>query len=85
MDRCKQRNIRLNLDKIKLGLESVSYLETSFQRMDFVHTRVKYRRTERCLPVRTVEQCTVRNGKFYAEIFQKPFRKYVYPSGFIEE
>ena len=26
MDRCKQRNIKLNLDKIKLGLESVSYL-----------------------------------------------------------
>ena len=26
MDRCKQRNIKLNLDKIKLGPESVSYL-----------------------------------------------------------
>ena len=26
MDRCTQRNINLNLDKIKLGLESVSYL-----------------------------------------------------------
>ena len=27
MDRCKQKNIKLNLDKLKLGLESVSYLE----------------------------------------------------------
>lgn len=27
MDRCKERNMKLNLDKLKLGLESVTYLE----------------------------------------------------------
>lgn len=82
MDRCKQRNIKLNLDKIKLGLESVSYLGHIVLKNGLSADPSKIQAI-REMP--TLKDRQARNGQFCAEIFTKPFRNYVYTSEFVEE
>ena len=72
----------MNLNKIKLGLKSVSYLGHIISK-NGLNADMSKIQPIREMPIRSAK--TVRNGQLCAEILTKAFRNYVYTSGFVEE